>query len=75
MKIRAEMFGTKIGVDNNLVEAMKSRKVGILLTLRGDDGESKTELVLNKSEAHSLIEQMNTALNAAKKLGFDLYEE
>ena len=74
MKIRAEIFGTKIGVDNNLVEAMKSRKVGILLTLRDDDNKSKIELVLNKNEAYSLIEQVNDACVAARKLGFDLYE-
>lgn len=72
MKVRAELYGTKIGVDNNIVEAIQNKKCSIMLTLKDDNNESRQEFLLNRAEAESLSTQLQSALNSAKTQGFEV---
>ena len=74
MKIKAELFGTKIGVDDNLTEALKTKKLGVLLQMYGENNQSKIEVILNKSDVESLIQQLMNALHQADEEGFEVAE-
>jgi len=70
MKIKAELYGSKIGVDGNLVELMMKKKCKILLTVTSDDNVSKYQMVINNSEAKSLIESLTKCLDSDSNHGF-----
>lgn len=72
MKVSAELYGTKIGVNNNIVEAIQNKKCSIMLTLKDDNNESRQEFLLNRAEAESLSTQLQSALNSAKTQGFEV---
>jgi hypothetical protein len=70
MKIKAELYGDKIGVDNNLERMIRYKECGILLTINDDKMQHK--VVLNRDDANSLVDQLVSCFKEAVDYGFSV---
>lgn len=62
MKIKAELYGGKIGVDGNLKDFIEKRECEVLLTLQNDDYRDRLQVILRKNDVFDLINQLNNAI-------------
>jgi hypothetical protein len=72
MKVEIEQFGSQIGVNNNITDAFKQKKLHLLLTVKDDHNKMKSEYILTGSEALDLANRINDLLNdeLTQELGF-----
>lgn len=62
MKIKAELYGGKIGVEGNLKDFIEKRECEVLLTLQNDDYRDRLQVILRKNDVFDLINQLNNAI-------------
>jgi D-Tyr-tRNAtyr deacylase len=76
MQIRIEQYGSKIGVDGNIWEAISKKQLYLLLTIADEENKTASQFILNKTEALSLIDKINKLLNddITEKAGFTYVE-
>jgi hypothetical protein len=72
MKVEIEQFGSQMGVNNNITDAFKQKKLHLLLTVKDDHNKMKSEYILTGSEALDLANKINDLLNdkLTQELGF-----
>jgi len=70
MKIKTELFGDQLGVENSLTKAFMAKEFQILITLKTDDNKNRLEFILNKKEAQTLINSLQTCFVEGRKEGF-----
>lgn len=66
MLIKVELFGDKLGVDNNLVEAILQKQFSVLLSFKCE--KFSHEFILTQAEVSSLAAQIRGALAQAEEL-------
>jgi hypothetical protein len=76
MKIRIEQYGSMIVVTGNITEDLFKKELCLLLTMIDDENKTKSQFVLNKTEALDLSTRINNLLNdkVAKDIGFSYAE-
>ena len=63
MKIKVEYYGNKIGVKDNITECLTKKEFKILLTIKDENDQFKSETIIGKEEASHLIEALSKLLN------------
>jgi hypothetical protein len=70
MKITAELYGNKIGVNGNLKDLIEKRECQILVSFKNGDDRVYNQFVLNDAEARDLCYQIQKSYDVASKEGF-----
>lgn len=68
MQVKCEPYGTKIGVDNNITEALINGKWGIRLDFTDEENTSKFSVVLTEDQAEALVGNIDLAIKSICKV-------
>jgi hypothetical protein len=63
MNISVEVFGNKIGVNNNITEALAKKEFQVLYQFKTNDCRTKIEFILNRAESEELANKIYSCLN------------
>lgn len=63
MKVTAELYGARVGVNGSLRELIENKEVQVLLTFQPDDFKNQYKCILNHEEATNLMEQLYKTMN------------
>ena len=70
MKISAELYGEKIGVNGNLKDLIEKKECQILFTLKNDDNSARIEFILSRDQSLALCGDIAEAFKVAAENGF-----
>lgn len=72
MKVKAEIYGETVGIDGGLSRLIAKKEGRVLLCFSDDKNKTRSEFVLSKEEATSLIAQIRQQINHAESNGFTI---
>ncbi len=63
MKAKVELYGKQIGVNGNITRLIIEKEAKLLVTLTNDDNTSRSEFIIDRATAVSLVKDIVRSIN------------